>query len=996
MLDEAASCPKLGLNGVPLATLKSKTLDAVNVISKKEPMPHKSVPVVINKVGQTVRALSNFNLFFWNVQGICNKLDYLNLLCSKYNIDVLAIAEHWVKSLEVPFLCIPGYQTASCYCRPNKLHGGASIFVRNGIEYKELTYIRELSIEMVCEVAAIELIKEKVIVLSIYRPYNEEAVYFNNFLNCLYNVISLLFKPSFNLVISADFNVQFNCDNSFKRDLVNLFDCFGLVLTTFEITRPGLINQGTCIDNVVTDIHETKRSSKVIQTLLSDHNGILFNFKVNSTGGIKCDGNGPISKHFVRLINDCNVRMFISMLGDINWIDVYKISDIEGKYDKFHELLMWAVNGAFPLVTSQKKKVGSNNKWYNQELCKLKEQCDKLYDLGKIFDSQEIRNRYKLLRKKYRLAVKNAKVQYYSNLVLASKNKSKSMWQITNSLMNNNSKAEPLPIEVTSDNFNNFFVDNVNRVSDSIPLSINDSTTYVNKYPKPKTNFQFNQVSVEEMYKKINSISNSKCLDIYGINSFIIKLSSCFVSEVLTHIFNECLISGCIFPGKLKNIKVVPVHKKGDRKVENNYRPISLVPVISKVFEKLLHEQVSNHFENYKIFTEKQYGFRPKRNTCNAVVNLVHGVIDDLEKGSSVCFRSFDMSKAFDTVEHSILSKKLYHYGFNTDSVNLLMSYLTGRTQFVFKDGAFSNGRVVKFGVPQGSILGPILFNIYINDLPQNIESTGTAGFLFADDLGLKVSYGSQKVVNEKLDTSLALIQDWCAANNLSLNPDKINDIVFTYNRNATQSPNCDTLKFLGILLDSNLSWHSHIDLVSKKMAKGLYMLRRLKSTVGKNILLNIYFAQIQSILSYGIILWGSSNYCRKLFILQKRAIRIICSKSFLDSCVPLFIELGVLTVYSLYIFYSLIYVHSHIDDFKTNANFHSYNTRNKNSLRIQQYHYSTSQKNWFYSSTKLYNSLPTDIKLLPISKFKSKIKKVLIRECLYNFDDFFNIDWKH
>lgn len=174
-----------------------------------------------------------------------------------------------------------------------------------------------------------------------------------------------------------------------------------------------------------------------------------------------------------------------------------------------------------------------------------------------------------------------------------------------------------------------------------------------------------------------------------------------------------------------------------------------------------------------------------------------------------------------------------------------------------------------------------------------------------------------------------------------------------------------------------------------------LYILRRLRNTVDNYILLTVYFAYIQSILTYGIVLWGSSSNCKNLFILQKRAIRLICNVPNLTSCKPLFVQLRVLTLYSLYIFHLLCFVHGNLELFNINADFHSYNTRNKDCLRVQQYRYSSSQKNWFYFSIKLYNSLPTRIKSLPNSEFKQTMKNVLIDECLYKMDDFFAICWE-
>ncbi len=211
---------------------------------------------------------------------------------------------------------------------------------------------------------------------------------------------------------------------------------------------------------------------------------------------------------------------------------------------------------------------------------------------------------------------------------------------------------------------------------------------------------------------------------------------------------------------------------------------------------------------------------------------------------------------------------------------------------------------------------------------------------------------------------------------------------------NSIHLVNSSPVKFLGIHLDSSLSWYAHIDMVCKKMSKGLYSLRRLREAVDTNALLSVYYAQIFSVFSYGIAVWGNSSKSVDVFILQKRAVRIICNEPQRNSCRPFFIKLNILTFPSLYVLTLLLYVHSNLEKFEFNSEVHNYNTRNRNSIRTHFLRYSKSQKNWYCISTKLYNFLPSQIKNLTHEKFKSKLKNILIAECLYRVDEFYDINF--
>ena len=458
------------------------------------------------------------------------------------------------------------------------------------------------------------------------------------------------------------------------------------------------------------------------------------------------------------------------------------------------------------------------------------------------------------------------------------------------------------------------------------------------------------------------------------------------------------------FPKSFKLAKVIPVFKKGDRNQCNNYRPISILPCISKILERIAYSQLYNFLSKHNIILPSQYGFRKNHSTDLAILDLHDQITTALSKNQYIVGVLLDLSKAFDTLDHTILLYKLEHNGVRGTPLAWFSDYLSNR-QYTEYENHKSDILDLQCGVPQGSILGPLLFLIYINDITH--ASPNLSYTLFADDTTLLYADKNLDNIFSMYNTELPKLLSWLRSNKLALNIQKTNYIVFHSHKKSLTNFNHKIMienveiekkscvKFLGILIDEHLSWTQQIDHVQSQVSRIIGIMYKLKGVLPRNALILLYKSFILSYLYYGVITWGHgySNHIDSIYKLQKRAVRLCSGSHYLAHTDPIFKRLKLLKLSDINILQTAIFMfklsHNIVPGnfnsmFTRNWQIHSYNTRNSDNFHLTNPRTTLSSRSIRHRGPDVWHSLTNESKQYSfLSTFKRKLKNQLI--ALYN-----------
>lgn len=922
------------------------------------------------------KGIYKINAFYLNIQSISNKTSEIEYFLHLNKIDVLFLTESWVSESEIQNIVIPNFKMVSFYCRKTSAHGGVCVFAREllKIETKE---INRFCVDIHAEFTLIELINEKIYFLCTYRsPTGDTDIFFN----ALNNVIETI-PLNKQIVVVGDFNLNFNIsDNIQVNECINILLSYNLEEKVHENTRVTNTS-ATKIDNLFTNISSNNMIVKVVEPHMSDHKGISFSIDIFS----------KIKDDFIlcRPMTEKSKQQFIECVNNVNWQAFYEINSPDESANFLVDILSKFYNHCFREKLIKKSKLDNNDFIFDSDMQQLKGTLDAVHIIACSTKNDNDLQLYNTLKKDYKYKIKQAKLKSNNKRILTSNNKQKAAWDIINK--NRKNKNTDVTSDLTANDFSDYFFDVINDLMINFD-NVDDTkfSDFVKNAPKVNKSFFLFPVCDLEIKTIISQLKNSKSKDIYNIKSEVLKLVGDVLATPIAHLINMCIECG-IYPEIFKKSQITPIHKKGEFNNTDSYRPISIIPVISKIFEVVLKNRLLEYFERNNLLTSAQFGYRQGRSTVNAICEMYGNIIQAFEERKICTAKFYDMSKAFDTVNHGVLIKKLEYYGIRGNALNLFTSYLADRQQCVKFNGKVSKLSNVNYGVPQGSVLGPVMFIIYINDLTFNL-TPDVLPIMYADDATFLLRDNLFTKLYSNTKESESLIKNWSRSNYLTINKDKTKTLQFSTKNNEI---NTEPIKLLGVYLDTSLNFLPHIQGLSKRLSTSIYIIRQLSNKITKDCLRLAYFAIFHSIMTYGLIVWGSSCHLNKIFTLQKKIVRIMAQAKYDDHCKPLFESLHILTLPSCFIYECLCYIKKLKSDDKVTKqeDIHNHNTRTKTNLRLPKYRLSKSQNSFLYQSVKFFNVLPNDFKNVDMSVniFKGKIKTILLQNAFYTYDEYFD-----
>ena len=725
----------------------------------------------------------NLSLIHLNIRSAPKHLDEFELFTKNLSLEfsIIGLTETWFKDTNVLLYSLDGYNHEYEY-RNNRSGGGVSLFIKNKFNYK----LREDL--MICnefiESLFIELSKEcfcinkNMIVDVVYRPPGKDISIFTSFILDILNIVE---TENVTVCIMGDYNINLlNIDNHLPTaEFLETVYSHGFYPL---INKPTRIKNttATLIDNIFTNYENIMEADLFNGILYTDISDRLPVFSVN----LFKEKNETVKPIYHRQYTKHNIEKFQQMLFDQNWESVVSSNQCQESYTVFHKLYLKCYEECFPV---KRTSVYKNRKpWLSSALKKSIKTKNRLY--FKSIKNPTLVNLkiYKNYRNHLNSLLRRAERQHYSIQFQQNQNNLKRSWSLIKDVINKKSQFSNHSFiiggdtvtrnDIIAEQFNKFFINVGKSLAKNIPETNIDPISFINS--NITESMFLDNIDEYELKQILIDLKNtSPGYD--GICAKIVKSSYSLILEPLLHVLNLSVTQG-IFPNELKIAKVIPLYKGGDVTCINNYRPVSILPTFSKIFERIMHKRLMSFITKYNILYKFQFGFRQNYSTNMALIYLIDKIMSAVDNANFVIGIFLDLRKAFDTVNHTIMLNKLYKYGVRGIAFQWFKSYLSNRKQYVYYNNYSSQYLDISSGISQGSILGPIMFLLYVNDL---VNVSDLFPILFADDTSLFLDGKNISDMTHVVNSELQKIVQWLNANKLSINIEKTKYIIFTSNK---------------------------------------------------------------------------------------------------------------------------------------------------------------------------------------------------------------------
>jgi len=733
----------------------------------------------------------------------------------------------------------------------NEHGGGVAIYIKENIAYKRLAQYESKNMESLW--VQINTIQGKVLICCCYRPPDKKADFWNTFEDSL--IESKSDKAKY-MVVLGDLNADFKTPNGRKlSDICARQNLSCLIKEPTRITK----TTATILDQIITNAPNFVGKVNIIPPVsTNDHCTVSawLNFKV------------PCEQAYDRIIwqyKNANFDNYRLALEAADFDLCFETDDVDEVCKKWTETV---INTARESIPNKVVKIRPNDSpWYGPDLRALKRKVQRLFQRHKRTKIDAHYDKYSEIRNNYQRQLDMAETKYLKSLSssLADTKNTSSWWKTVKWLLGKGGDRTYPAMRVNGKDI----TDNKTKANEFNSFFSSHSNIDISNAQLPdEGNFPLNirEVIAEEkdVYDLLKSIDTSKATGPDGLSPKMLYEAGASLVPSLTRLINLSLSKSKV-PSQWKQANVIPLFKKGEQNDINNYRPVSLLPCVSKILEKIIFKTVFNYIRDNELLSKHQSGFQPGDSTVHQLSYLYHIFCEALDFKKDVKIVFCDISKAFDRVWHDGLIYKLKKLGIYGNLIEWFKDYLHERTQRVVIRGQTSEPNIIKGGVPQGSVLGPLLFLVYINDLTDIVNSKVK---LFADDTSLYIDFDDAETAVENLNGDLENISQWAKQWLVNFSPAKTKAMTCTFKETVTPPVYFNNVavsevsshKHLGLSISSDLSWTVHIKNIVENVSSMSAVLKKLKYDVDRKSLEKNYFTFIRPKLEYASHIWDNCS----------------------------------------------------------------------------------------------------------------------------------------